>query len=301
MLPICCMTWNKRWDKQLNSGLDFSFKLYSKPPGILNKKENEANMTIETDTEKTAIYNDNQIKLQNLLGRTYYNPLGEQPFGLLRRLQAGKRNLSVLDAGCGRGQTARWWAERGAQVDAFDPSHDMLAATTDLLKQHNLSEQVRLQQAKIDNFVPDRQYDLIIAHDVLCYSAGIADDLHRLVSWTKPAGIISISGYSCDASTPAARRAINAWGITQPPGYAAITELLDNTPATVLLHNDTSRQYRSHWTKMRVKLDNNRDEVSNLAGAAEAAAFSNRVDAILAAVIEGNFGHWWSVLELPGK
>jgi len=51
------------------------------------------------------IYVDSQIKLQNLLGRTYYNPLGDQPFELLRRLVGDIGDVRVLDAGCGRIKT----------------------------------------------------------------------------------------------------------------------------------------------------------------------------------------------------
>ncbi|MEI6286168.1 MAG: class I SAM-dependent methyltransferase [Bacillota bacterium] len=250
-----------------------------------------------TENNSAAIYADNQIKLQNLLGRVYYNPLGEQPFELLRRLLSGTKRIAVLDAGCGRGQTTLWWAKQaGAQVDAFDPSWDMLSSAAELLETNGLSDRINLWQARIDNFTSEKSYDLVIAHDVLCYSKNIADDFNKLLNWVKPGGIISVSGYSCDEYTAAAADAIGSWGIQLPPGYDGIFAMLDNCPAQVFLCNDTSRQYRSHWQKMRGLLDDNWLKVIELVGESEAQAFSRRTDAILTAVAEGNFGHWWAVL-----
>ncbi|MFA6074249.1 MAG: class I SAM-dependent methyltransferase [Negativicutes bacterium] len=243
-----------------------------------------------------AIYADKQIQLQNLLGRVYYNPLGEQPFELLRRL-LGTKKISVLDAGCGRGQTTLWWAKHNdACVDAFDPSWDMLSSAAELIETNGLSGKINFWQAKIDNFNSAKCYDLVIAHDVLCYSPNIVGDFSKLLSWVKPDRIISISGYSCDVYTTAAANVINSWGIQLPPGYDEISALLNDCPALVLLCNDTSRQYRRHWQKMRLLLDDNWLKVVELVGESEAQAFSQRTDAILSAVSEGNFGHWWAVL-----
>ena len=261
-------------------------------------------MNIKTQQNSSArsaeIYVDSQIKLQNLLGRVYYNPLGEQPFELLRRLVSGSSDLQILDAGCGRGQTSRWWAEHSAgSIDAFDPSRDMLGSATALLETSGLSDKVNLCQARIDSFTTDKHYHLAIAHDVLCYSADLAGDYGQLCSWLKPGGIVSISGYSCDTLTAIAGRAISSWGIQLPPSYNAISELLNNSPAQVLVCADTSRQYQAHWQKIHGLLHENWSTATELVGEAEALAFAQRTDAILAAVAEGEFGHWWAVLAKP--
>jgi len=246
------------------------------------------------------IYVDSQIKLQNLLGRTYYNPLGDQPFELLRRLVGDIGDLRVLDAGCGRGRTSSWWAENSSgTIDAFDPSRDMLTSATALLETRGLTDKVNLFQARIDNFNTDRRYHLVIAHDVLCYSTDFTGDYDRLCNWLKPGAIISLSSYSCDTLTATAGQVISCWGIQPPPSYTAISELLMNSPAKVLLCTDTSRQYQAHWQKIHELLHENWVAATELVGETEALAFAQRTDAILAAVTEGEFGHWWAVLAKP--
>ncbi len=133
----------------------------------------------------TGVYDQAHVNLQELLGRTYNNPLGETPFPLLQSLLGGRGRPQVLDAGCGRGQISRWWAvHAGASVDAFDPSLAMLAGAMHMVQQEGLEDQVRLHQADVAGFTSTAQYDLVIAHDVLCYCDRLRADLQRAAGFS---------------------------------------------------------------------------------------------------------------------
>ncbi len=249
----------------------------------------------------TAVYDQAHVRLQELLGRTYNNPLGDAPFPLLRALLAANGRPHVLDAGCGRAQSSRWWAvHAGASVDGFDPSPMMLASARIMVSQQQLEDRVKLHHADIASFSSADRYDLVIAHDVLCYSEQLAPDLQRLLAFLRPGGLTSLTAYHSALANAEMQAVVRTWGIQPPPTFPEVSALLKQPGFQTLLIVDTTRQYRAHWTAVRDTLAARFSDAQRVVGSEETRAFAARIDAILTAVGGGQFGHWWAILASTG-
>jgi len=247
---------------------------------------------------KRTIYDDAHVAFCHLLGRTYNNPLGETAFGLLKRLLPTGCPLAILDAGCGRGQTASWWAERTvASIDAFDPSAAMLTEARRIAETTKSMGRIRFHQSDIAGYEAPVRYDLVLAHDVLCYSADRGPDAQRLAQLLVRGGVVSISDYWCDDASPEVANVVSAWDIQLPPPFGFQERGLDALGLTPLLHLDTTAEYRRHWTGIRQRLLARHDEAVSLLGTESLATFERQISSILDAVQSGRFGHCWTVLQ----
>jgi len=244
-----------------------------------------------------TVYDQTHVRLQELLGRTYNNPLGETPFPLLQKLVGASGCPLVLDAGCGRGQTSRWWAvHAGATVDAFDPSPTMLDNARRMVTQQSLENQIRLHQTDIASFSSGSKYDLVIAHDVLCYSEKLRPDLRHLLDLLRVGGVASLTSYHGETASDETQAVVKSWGIQPPRSFQETSALLDLADIQVLLFVDTTRQYGSHWGVVREILATRLAEARRVVGREETDAFAGQIEAILSAVCSGRFGHWWAIL-----
>jgi SAM-dependent methyltransferase len=247
---------------------------------------------------REPIYNDAHVAFCHLLGRTYNNPLGETAFGLLKRLLPTAVPLAILDAGCGRGQTATWWADRTvATIDAFDPSTAMLAEARRIAEVTKSMGRIRFHESDISGFSGPVRYDLVLAHDVLCYSRDRAGDTARLADQLVKGGILSVTDYWCDEPCSEVNDVLSAWGIQLPPAFDMAPRGLNDLGLTTLLHLDTTAEYRRHWTQIRDRLHDRHEEARALLGGDSLATFNRQIGSILTAVQRGGFGHCWSILQ----
>lgn len=100
------------------------------------------------------------------------------------------RNISILEPMCGSGRFLIPFLERGYSIDGFDISDDMLKACMNKAKKMNLD--CKVKRIKIEKFVTDKEYDLIITPDG---SFGVVTDedkvfkgLSNLYNCLKPTG-----------------------------------------------------------------------------------------------------------------
>lgn len=244
------------------------------------------------------IYNEDHVAVSRLLGREYNNPLGEAAFPLLKRLVCAPARPDILDAGCGRGQTACWWARQaGAWVDAFDPSGAMLTEANTRARALGVDRQIRFQQADIAGFHSSSRYDLAIVHDVLCYSPQRDADLLKLGALLKPGGVLSVSDYYRDGDSPKVSGVLAAWGIQPPLPFERPAKVLEGRGFRALFHFDTTRQYRHHWEGLSAVLKAKWSQIETSVGKAATVGFAAQIEAILDAVHTGEFGHCWTIWE----
>ncbi|NMC72148.1 MAG: class I SAM-dependent methyltransferase [Myxococcales bacterium] len=247
---------------------------------------------------REPIYDDAHVALSRRLGRLYNNPLGDRAFPLLRHLLgAGHAPPQVLDAGCGRGRTALWWAQHGARVTAFDPSPAMLREAEVLLRDAGLSDAVSLRCADIRGFQPDRPFDLVLLHDVLCYSDDQDRDLQHLAACCRPEGLLSLTDYFGEAGAPEVRDVASAWGIRPPPSFERHFRRLRELPVEILLLVDTTRQYAEHWLEIRRRVERERSRLVDEVGTAAVDRLDEQIGAIETAVQSRRFGHLWAIVE----
>ncbi|MFG1813318.1 SAM-dependent methyltransferase [Kribbella sp. NPDC049174] len=101
---------------------------------------------------------------------------------------------TALDAGCGEGAEAVWLASTGWQVTAADIAPSALARAAERAAAAGVSERVRLAEADLSVWSPDRQFDLVMTH----YAHPQMPQLEfydRIAEWVAPGGTLLIVGH----------------------------------------------------------------------------------------------------------
>lgn len=244
------------------------------------------------------MYDESHVQISRLIGRQYNNPLGADAFQLLKRLVGDSPEpVNLLDVGCGRGRTALWWARRGARVVAFDPSSAMLAEAQRLLENFGLAEAVTFSCTDLENFRSEQLFDLVVVHDVLCYSDDRARDLGRILDHCRPQARVSLTDYFGDIAAPSVAEIVEAWGIRAPLPFEDYGRLLGNLGGDVLLLCETTRRYRDHWTEIRKRIEFRRSLILDQIDSSAVERFEQQIDSIEKAVEDRHFGHLWAILE----
>lgn len=246
---------------------------------------------------EATLYDDAHVTVARLVGRTHNNPLGDTAFPMLRQLLPPRPR--VLDVGCGRGASARWWArEAGASVLGLDPAPAMVSEAERLAAQQGLHDTLEFRVADAPSADDGVVFDLALFHDVLCYVPDKRACLERVARQVKPGGLISVTDYHADAINPVVEAIVAAWGIVTPLTFDAMGDLLTSVAGTRLVQIDSTGQYRRHWLGVRRALEARREAVLREVGPEAVQRFEAQIAAILAAVREGAFGHLWCVVEV---
>jgi SAM-dependent methyltransferase len=244
------------------------------------------------------IYDETHAALNRLVGRHHNNPLGDAAFPLLRRLARGTGMLQVLDVGSGRGASSRWWAARGARVTALEPSPAMRAESGARALAEGVATAIDHAAGGLEALDPDRRFDVALALDVLCYLPDPTAALRTIVGSLAPDGLLCVTDYHGRAQRAEVAAVTAAWGIRPPPTFDDFHATLERLPVNVLLHVDTTRQYRAHWRAVAAALERRRMDAVAIAGTDAVARFANQVRSIEAAIATGEFGHSWAILEV---
>jgi SAM-dependent methyltransferase len=251
-----------------------------------------------------AVYDDAHVTISRLLGRTYNNPLGERTFPSLRGLIPNGRRGRVLDVGCGRGATTCWWAARGyAAAVGLDPSPAMLAEARAAAARFGVSERATFVQSDLVGYQAGaseagERFDLVLFHDVLCYTDDPTAHVATARELTRPGALISVTDYHGTAGVVTVDAVAEAWGIRRPAPLDTIRDRLTGLNLRVRLMRDSTDEYARHWADIGARLTARRPELEEAVGAEAVARFAARIPLILDAVEAGHFGHFWMVLEV---
>jgi ubiquinone/menaquinone biosynthesis C-methylase UbiE len=77
------------------------------------------------------------------------------------------RNKKLLDAGCGEGYLARYYAKKGAFVTAIDLSQRLIETAKKLTKKENVVVEYKVANICNLDSIPDEEYDIILSNLVL--------------------------------------------------------------------------------------------------------------------------------------
>ena len=94
---------------------------------------------------------------------------------------------SVLDVGCGAGNTARKLVERGYKVDGVSPNSFLTAVARQTLR-----ERVTIFETKFQDLVTDRRYDLVLFSESLLFIP-LEQGLAKALSLLNPGGHVLIT------------------------------------------------------------------------------------------------------------
>lgn len=105
------------------------------------------------------------------------------------------RGSRVLDAGCGTGEYACWFASRGAEVTAIDLSPASLEEARAYADRHGLTGASFERRSVLDTGLADESFDLVYCTGVLHHTETPFEGLRELTRVLRPEGKIVISLY----------------------------------------------------------------------------------------------------------
>jgi 2-polyprenyl-3-methyl-5-hydroxy-6-metoxy-1,4-benzoquinol methylase len=252
-----------------------------------------------TDNTDNTFYDEPQVVISRMIGRRYNNPLGEEAFPLIATLLP--QEPLVLDVGCGRGASSRWWAAHArARVTALDLSSAMLEEARREALVTELDGQITFMLASLQELPREHSFDLILFHDVLCYDPNKQTTLERAFTLVKPGGIVSLTDYhSSDISPDPVANVIQSWNLVPPPHYELYRTWLRAAGFKLLSFINTTGQYRSHWREVERRLQEHESALLQAVGPEEFDKYAAKIRTIHEAILSGNFGHLWAVLQHP--
>jgi SAM-dependent methyltransferase len=118
------------------------------------------------------------------------------------RLLAGRRPGRALDLGAGEGADAIRLAKLGYQVDAVEVSTVGAKKIEHFAEQADVDAKVRVIACDIQDFTPDRQYDVIICNGLLHYVSDKKHAIDLMQAATSPSGLNVISLWSTFTPVP---------------------------------------------------------------------------------------------------
>ena len=142
----------------------------------------------------------------------------QEPFRDLLAMVEPRRNMRIVDLGCGTGELTRVLHDQlqAEETLGIDNSETMLLKTKSFG-----GSLLRFERGDIEAFVTDRPYDLIFSNAALHWVADHAHLLTRLVSFLKTNGQIAIQMPANDdhPSHQTAADVAQSYGITPRPDH----------------------------------------------------------------------------------
>lgn len=239
--------------------------------------------------------------INDVLGRTYLNPLGEQAY----RMAARKARLApggrILDVGCGRGYGAIFLAGlTGCAVTGIDSSPVMLADARRHAREAR-SPKLKFRNSLLASFRGTGIYDLVCCFDVLGFTPDRNESIGQLARLLKDGGTLCLSDYLCTRRTPASKKLIKLWNVKSCGDAKSLKAALEaNSFSHIELKASTVR-YKKHWEKMKARLVARKEKIIAAAGKNSYGNYLTAVESIVAATTEGSFGHITGFAVKKGK
>lgn len=120
-----------------------------------------------------------------------YDSYAMAKYELLLGWMGDMSGKSALVAGCGSGELACLLAARGAAVTAFDVDESTVELTRQAAREAGVH--LETQVGSLDDYADPRQYDAVIATDVLEHIEDDRTAAARMVALTRPGGWVVIS------------------------------------------------------------------------------------------------------------
>lgn len=143
---------------------------------------------------------ESQAKFWNRTAKSYAKSAISNPEAYAHKLDMTAQymtpDMRVFEFGCGTGTTALHHASRVHSIDAIDFSSSMIEIAQQKASDAN-AQNVTFKTGDIVNWpVPDKPYDMIMAHSVLHLCEDLDLVLERVKSFLKPGGLF-VSSTAC--------------------------------------------------------------------------------------------------------
>ncbi len=111
----------------------------------------------------------------------------------VERLLGDVKDRKMLDAGCGEGYLARYYAKKGADVTAIDLSQRLIETSEQLTESEGVTIDYRVDNVCYIESVPNAEFDIILSNLVLLNIPCIDDAFREFHRVLKVSGILVFS------------------------------------------------------------------------------------------------------------
>jgi ubiquinone/menaquinone biosynthesis C-methylase UbiE len=111
----------------------------------------------------------------------------------VERLLGDVKGKKLLDAGCGEGYLARFYAKKGADVTAIDLSQRLIETSERLTEEEGISIDYRVDNVCYIESVPDAEFDIVLSNLVLLNVQCLDDAIKEFHRVLKIEGVLVFS------------------------------------------------------------------------------------------------------------
>lgn len=111
----------------------------------------------------------------------------------VERLLGDVKNKRLLDAGCGEGYLARYYAKKGANVTAIDLSQHLIQTSKRLSEQEGVEIEHRVDNICQMKTIPDNTFDIVLSNLVLLNVPCLDDAMREFQRVLKMGGVLVFS------------------------------------------------------------------------------------------------------------
>ena len=138
------------------------------------------------------IAEDKNYKLQDYLARSQ-DSYSLTKYKIVMNWLPQKRNISVLNAGCGSGEMNIILAQNYSwQIDAIDVDNEAISLSQKIQQANNLNN-LKVFHTSIEEHSGEGKYDIIVSNDVLEHIENDVAAIEKLHNLLKTGGILCIS------------------------------------------------------------------------------------------------------------
>jgi 2-polyprenyl-3-methyl-5-hydroxy-6-metoxy-1,4-benzoquinol methylase len=142
---------------------------------------------LRSSADETSYYNEYQYA--DLVDRSK-DPYAAAKYDVICRCLTGRRNLTILNAGCGSGELSFRLAAAGHRVLGIDPASEYIELAE---KDGRRTDRCTFQVASIEAFEPRETFDCVVATDVIEHIADDRAAFNRLVDLVRPGGPVILT------------------------------------------------------------------------------------------------------------
>jgi cyclopropane fatty-acyl-phospholipid synthase-like methyltransferase len=244
---------------------------------------------------RSDIYGPDTIRISEVIGRKYNNPLGEWPVEKFHAIfESPPAAKEILDVGCGRGQLAIHIARKFNQrICGIEKSEAMSQVALKNISKANLTGMIKIINTDfLNSSIKGSRFDIVVSFDVFSYFDEKDLLFAKLSSMTSPNAVLIFSDYFCtDPKDSETQRLAKRWGISLPGDISYYSRFLRRHGFENHSIEDTTSRYRAHWTEMRRRCIDFEPQLLVAVSDQARKNYLDSIDSILSATRTGKFGH----------
>jgi cyclopropane fatty-acyl-phospholipid synthase-like methyltransferase len=219
---------------------------------------------LETNETPESLYNQSHIAVSEIIGRSFYNAIGEAGFEQILKFMSADKELRVFDLGSGNGNAAVWFANHTRmRIVGVEPLKLLFLQAVKRITDQGLGSRIEIINTNFESADLDSQlFDCILGIDTFCYFNDRESLLNRLTKLIASEGIMAFTDLVCqDPQNPDLRPYLERYSLSDPLDFDAYAILLSNAGFEPLQYAIRTDLLRSHWEWVKERVAEHRAEI----------------------------------------